>query len=92
MSTDRVSLGSRLRAARGSPGGHSSASPTSSASPDRGGTGGSIVRMSQLTTKPTPVSRAATSGEFYADPTVWVSTPVKPSQRTEFTDKLDYAF
>ncbi|KAK3248514.1 hypothetical protein CYMTET_42026 [Cymbomonas tetramitiformis] len=92
MSTDRVSLGSRLRAARGSPGGHSSASPASSASPDHGGTGDSIVRMSQLTAKPTPVSRAATSAEFYADPTVWVSTPVKPSQRAEFTDKLDYAF
>ncbi|KAK3239004.1 hypothetical protein CYMTET_51043 [Cymbomonas tetramitiformis] len=48
--------------------------------------------MSQLTAKPTPVSRAATSAEFHADPTVWVSTPVKPSQRTEFADKLDYAF
>ncbi|KAK3235046.1 hypothetical protein CYMTET_54735 [Cymbomonas tetramitiformis] len=92
MSTDRVTLARRLRVARGSPGGHSSTTPTPSASPDRGGTGDPIVRMSQLTTKPTPVSRAATSAEFYADPTVWVSTPVKPSQRTEFADKLDYAF
>ncbi|KAK3275184.1 hypothetical protein CYMTET_16664 [Cymbomonas tetramitiformis] len=91
MSTDRVTLASRLRAARGSPGGHSP-SPTPTASPDRDGTGDPIVRMSQLTTKPTPVSRAATSAEFYADATVWVSTPVKPSQRTEFADKLDYAF
>ncbi|KAK3275333.1 hypothetical protein CYMTET_16531 [Cymbomonas tetramitiformis] len=92
MSADRISLGSRLRAARESPGGHSSASPNSSASPDRGGSGDPIVRMSQLTAKPTPVSRAATSAEFHADPTVWVSTPVKPSQRTEFADKIDYAF
>ncbi|KAK3278039.1 hypothetical protein CYMTET_13994 [Cymbomonas tetramitiformis] len=48
--------------------------------------------MSQLIFRPTPVSRAATSAEFHADAAVWVSTPVRPSQGTEFVDKLDYAF
>ncbi|KAK3281654.1 hypothetical protein CYMTET_10565 [Cymbomonas tetramitiformis] len=48
--------------------------------------------MSQLTARPNPFSRATTSAEFHADASVWVSTPVRPSQRTEFIDKLDYAF
>ncbi|KAK3257862.1 hypothetical protein CYMTET_33067 [Cymbomonas tetramitiformis] len=91
MSTDRISLGSRLRAVRSSPRGHSP-NPTPSGSPASSGTADPIVRMSQLTAQPTPLSRAATSAECNADASVWVSTPVRPSQRTEFVDKLDYAF
>ncbi|KAK3276911.1 hypothetical protein CYMTET_15048 [Cymbomonas tetramitiformis] len=55
--------------------------------------GDPVVRMS--TSRPTPVSRAptvCTSAEFHANATVWTSTPVRPSQRSEFAEKLDYAF
>ncbi|KAK3250011.1 hypothetical protein CYMTET_40578 [Cymbomonas tetramitiformis] len=90
MSTDRVSLGSRLRAARG-PGVHSP-NPSPPVSPASSGNGDPIVRMSQLGHRPLPISRAATSGDFHADASVWVSTPVRPSQRSEHVDKLDYAF
>jgi len=90
MSTGRASLGSRLRAAR-APGGHSP-NPSPPASPASSGNGDPIVRMSQLGQRAAPISRAATSGDFHADASVWVSTPVRPSQRSEYVDKLDYAF
>ncbi|KAK3280702.1 hypothetical protein CYMTET_11472 [Cymbomonas tetramitiformis] len=37
-------------------------------------------------------SRAPTSAECHADATVWTSTPVRASRRSEFTEKLNYAF
>ncbi|KAK3236128.1 hypothetical protein CYMTET_53734 [Cymbomonas tetramitiformis] len=89
MSGEHVSLGSRLRAARDS---GSTPSRSSSASPQREQPLDPIVRMSTLRPRPTPVSRSATSAEFHHDGSVWVSTPVRASQRTEFVDKLDYAF
>ncbi|KAK3236270.1 hypothetical protein CYMTET_53572 [Cymbomonas tetramitiformis] len=90
MSADRPSLGSRLRASRGA--GETSPGATPPGSPARDNQSDPIVRMSSLRQRPTPASRAATSAEFHADASVWVSTPVRASQRTEFADKLDYAF
>ncbi|KAK3272826.1 hypothetical protein CYMTET_18893 [Cymbomonas tetramitiformis] len=89
MSADRVSLASRLRAARSG-----SASPDPSPGPDRSEADADdpAVPMSTLISRPTPVSRAPTSAEFHADATIWSSTPVRPSQRSEFAEKLDYAF
>ncbi|KAK3254719.1 hypothetical protein CYMTET_36075 [Cymbomonas tetramitiformis] len=48
--------------------------------------------MSSLRSRPTPISRFATSVEFHANYDAWVSTPVRASQREEFVDKLDFAF
>ncbi|KAK3278360.1 hypothetical protein CYMTET_13699 [Cymbomonas tetramitiformis] len=81
-------LGSRLRAARAASGGSPHSTPASSP----GGDDDPIIRMSSLRSRPTPISRSATSAEFHADSDVWVSTPVRASQREEFTDKLDFAF
>ncbi|KAK3238996.1 hypothetical protein CYMTET_51035 [Cymbomonas tetramitiformis] len=89
MSGEHVSLGSRLRVARDS---DSTPSRTPAASPQREQPPDPIVRMSTLRPRPTPVSRSATSAEFHHDDSVWVSTPVRASQRTEFVEKLDYAF
>ncbi|KAK3286728.1 hypothetical protein CYMTET_5733 [Cymbomonas tetramitiformis] len=88
MSADRPSLGSRLRASRSGVG--TSPATTPPTSPTGDGRSDPIVRMSSLRQRPT--SRAATSAEFHADSSVWVSTPVRASQRAEFADKLDYAF
>ncbi|KAK3233754.1 hypothetical protein CYMTET_55970 [Cymbomonas tetramitiformis] len=90
MSADRPSLGARLRASRGAGGVSPGTTPPDS--PARDGQSDPIVRMSPLRRRPTPASRAATSAEFHADASVWVSTPVRASQRAEFADKLDYAF
>ncbi|KAK3235914.1 hypothetical protein CYMTET_53908 [Cymbomonas tetramitiformis] len=91
MSADRPSLGTRLRASRGA--GGTSPGTTPPDSPARDNQSDPIVRMTSLRQRPTPASRAATSAEFHADAaSVWVSTPVRASQRTEFADKLDYAF
>jgi len=90
MSEDRVSLGSRIRAARDP--GSTPAARTPPASPGGTRPPDPIVRMSSLRQRPTPSSRAATSAEFHNDNSVWVSTPVRASQRTEFAEKLDYAF
>ncbi|KAK3233203.1 hypothetical protein CYMTET_56499 [Cymbomonas tetramitiformis] len=90
MSADRPSLGARLRASRGAGGNSPGTTPPDS--PARDGQSDPIVRMSSLRRRPTPASRAATSAEFHADASVWVSTPVRASQRAEFADKLDYAF
>ncbi|KAK3250505.1 hypothetical protein CYMTET_40135 [Cymbomonas tetramitiformis] len=89
MSAERISLGSRLRAARPTGG----ASPTPSASSPSGDSSGEpVVPMSTLITRPTPVSRSPTAVEFHQNSDVWTSTPVRASQRTEFTEKMDYAF
>ncbi|KAK3238902.1 hypothetical protein CYMTET_51125 [Cymbomonas tetramitiformis] len=48
--------------------------------------------MSSLRSRSAPVSRAATALEFHEDEYVWVSTPVRASQRSESVDKFDYAF
>ncbi|KAK3286955.1 hypothetical protein CYMTET_5512 [Cymbomonas tetramitiformis] len=89
MSAERISLASRLRAARPTGG----ASPTPSASSPSGDSSGEpVVPMSTLITRPTPVSRSPTTVEFHHNSGVWTSTPVRASQRAEFTEKLDYAF
>ncbi|KAK3235212.1 hypothetical protein CYMTET_54573 [Cymbomonas tetramitiformis] len=94
MSAGNVSLGtSRLRAARASGGRSPGSIPgsTPASSPSAGTDADPIVCMSALRNRPTPVSRAATSAEF--DNSVWVSAPVRASQRYElFADKLDYTF
>ena len=90
MSASHVSLGSRIRAAR------TGAGNTPGSTPPRSPGGGPmpepIVPMSTLLSRPTPLSRSATSAEFHTNNSVWVSTPVRASQRHEFVDKLDYAF
>ncbi|KAK3273833.1 hypothetical protein CYMTET_17949 [Cymbomonas tetramitiformis] len=86
----RFALGSRLRASRSA--GGPSPGTTPPASPARGDQPDPIVRTYVLTSSAPYAyrSRAATSAEFHADTSVWVSTPVRASQRTEFADKLDY--
>ncbi|KAK3234191.1 hypothetical protein CYMTET_55536 [Cymbomonas tetramitiformis] len=83
-------LGSRLRAARATGGGSPHSTPASSPGGDEDSD--PIIRMSTLRSRPTPISRSATSAEFHANCDAWVSTPVRASQRGEFTDKLDFAF
>ncbi|KAK3284204.1 hypothetical protein CYMTET_8132 [Cymbomonas tetramitiformis] len=91
MSDEPVSLGSRLRVARDA--GGTSPARTPPPTPHGGQPPDPIVRMSSLRPRPTPVSRSATSAEFHNDKfSVWVSTHVQASQRTEFAEKLDYAF
>ncbi|KAK3283312.1 hypothetical protein CYMTET_8987 [Cymbomonas tetramitiformis] len=91
MSADRIPLGAGLRVARSAGGSSPSPSPTQTPSRTAGGAVPEpIVRMSSLSTRPTPVSRAATSADFHADSSVWESTLVRASQRAEFADKLDY--
>ncbi|KAK3237408.1 hypothetical protein CYMTET_52518 [Cymbomonas tetramitiformis] len=90
MSAERVTLASRLRAARPH-GGASPGSPASS-SPSDSRSGDPVVPMATPLARPTLVSISPTSLEFHNDATVWTSTPVRASQRSEFIEKLDYAF
>ncbi|KAK3287409.1 hypothetical protein CYMTET_5083 [Cymbomonas tetramitiformis] len=91
MSSDRISLGSRLRP-EAQPRGDFPWHHPARESPWGPVSGPNRAHVVITSTRPTPIFRAATSVEFHNDSSVWVSTPVRASQRSEFVDKLDYAF